>query len=53
MRAVLSSDEAATARHYGMMQYHMGWVDADFAPSVTAGRQAAAPDPLPVWPVPK
>ena len=40
MRAVLAGDEQATAAHYGMMQYHMGWVDANFAPSVlNAGKR--------------
>jgi geranylgeranyl diphosphate synthase, type I len=40
MRAVLAGDEQATAAHYGMMQYHMGWVDASFAPSVlNAGKR--------------
>lgn len=34
MRSVLSGDEAITFPHYGMMQYHMGWIDADFAPSM-------------------
>ncbi len=40
MRAVLAGGEAATAAHYGMMQYHMGWVDKSFAPSVlNAGKR--------------
>ena len=40
MRVVLAGGEEATAAHYGMMQYHMGWVDADFAPSVlNAGKR--------------
>ncbi len=40
MRAVLAGDEQATAAHYGMMQYHMGWVDASFGPSVlNAGKR--------------
>jgi geranylgeranyl diphosphate synthase type I len=34
MRTVLSSAEPAVDAHYGMMQYHMGWVDADFRPDV-------------------
>jgi geranylgeranyl diphosphate synthase type I len=29
MRAVLHNDEAAVALHYGMMQYHLGWVDEE------------------------
>jgi geranylgeranyl diphosphate synthase type I len=40
MRSLLSSDEAATFSHYGMMQYHMGWVDANLAPSaLPAGKR--------------
>lgn len=27
MQTVLHNDEAAVALHYGMMQYHLGWVD--------------------------
>ncbi|MFZ1754999.1 MAG: polyprenyl synthetase family protein [Caldilineaceae bacterium] len=27
MRAVLTSQESAVAEHYGMMHYHLGWVD--------------------------
>jgi geranylgeranyl diphosphate synthase type I len=32
MRAVLAAEEAAVAAHYGMMHYHMGWVNAHFEP---------------------
>ncbi len=32
MRTVLSGNEDATSVHYGMMHYHMGWVDADLRP---------------------
>lgn len=32
MRAVLTGGEEATAAHYGMMHYHMGWVDTGFRP---------------------
>jgi geranylgeranyl diphosphate synthase type I len=40
MRAVLSGGEEATQPHYGMMQYHMGWVDARFEPSdLPAGKR--------------
>ncbi len=40
MRAVLSGSEQATQPHYGMMQYHMGWVDECFAPSdLPAGKR--------------
>ncbi len=33
MRAVLSTDDPAVAGHYGIMQYHMGWCDAQFRPA--------------------
>lgn len=40
MRAVLAGGEAATAAHYGMMHYHMGWVDATFQPvTLPAGKR--------------
>jgi geranylgeranyl diphosphate synthase type I len=40
MRDVLQSREPAVAPHYGMMQYHMGWVDAQLAPSdLPAGKR--------------
>ena len=40
MRAVLAGDESAVAAHYGMMHYHMGWVDADFQPQdLPAGKR--------------
>jgi geranylgeranyl diphosphate synthase type I len=40
MRAVLSGAEPLVFPHYGMMQYHMGWVDAQFAPSaLPAGKR--------------
>jgi geranylgeranyl diphosphate synthase type I len=40
MQSVLASSEAATAPHYDMMQYHMGWVDEQFAPSnLPAGKR--------------
>jgi hypothetical protein len=31
MREVLAGRDAAVATHYGMMHYHMGWVDAVFS----------------------
>jgi len=34
MHAVLAGGEQATAVHYGMIHYHMGWVDAEFQPVV-------------------
>jgi geranylgeranyl diphosphate synthase type I len=40
MRAVLSSSDPALAGHYGMMQYHIGWLDASFKPASTpAGKR--------------
>lgn len=40
MQNVLAGSEAVTAPHYGMMQYHMGWVDEHFAPSrLPAGKR--------------
>ena len=40
MRAVLASEEKALAAHYGMMHYHMGWVNAHFeAESLPAGKR--------------
>jgi geranylgeranyl diphosphate synthase type I len=40
MKHVLSSGEGAVQPHYGMMQYHMGWVDDRFAPSaLPAGKR--------------
>lgn len=40
LRAVLAGDERAVAAHYGMMHYHMGWVDAKFRPeTLPAGKR--------------
>lgn len=40
LRAVLAGHEPATATHYGMIHYHMGWVDADFRPvTLPAGKR--------------
>lgn len=40
LRAVLAGNESATAAHYGMIHYHMGWVDADFRPvALPAGKR--------------
>lgn len=33
MRSLLKSDDPAVAGHYGIMQYHMGWCDAEFRPA--------------------
>ncbi len=32
MRAELVNEETGLSGHYGMLQYHMGWADEDFAP---------------------
>ncbi len=32
MQSVLANGEGAVHAHYAMMHYHMGWVNADFAP---------------------
>jgi geranylgeranyl diphosphate synthase type I len=32
MRAVLANGEGAVAAHYGMMHYHLGWVNETFQP---------------------
>ncbi len=40
MQTVLSSGEEAVHGHYAMMQYHMGWLDQDFAPAaLPAGKR--------------
>ncbi len=33
MRELLIAPEPAVAGHYGMMQYHLGWLDADLQPA--------------------
>jgi geranylgeranyl diphosphate synthase type I len=33
MRAVLAAPHESVARHYGIMQYHLGWVDSEFHPA--------------------
>ncbi|MBK8047378.1 MAG: polyprenyl synthetase family protein [Anaerolineales bacterium] len=40
MRAMLSGDEPALAAYYGMMQYHMGWLNQTFqADHAAAGKR--------------
>ncbi len=40
MRSVLTGPDLAVAAHYGMMQYHMGWLDENLAPiSVPTGKR--------------
>ncbi len=34
MRKVLGNDDTVYAGHYGMLRYHMGWVDERFQPAV-------------------
>jgi len=34
MRDVLANRDKATATHYGIMHYHMGWVDGSFQPGM-------------------
>ena len=33
MRSLLTASDPAVARHYALMQYHMGWLDTDLAPA--------------------
>ena len=44
MRAVVAVDEPALAPFYGMLHYHLGWVDDTFQP--TAGRSGKRLRPL-------
>lgn len=40
MRQVLALDDPLLVGHYGMLRYHMGWVDQDFAPvQVNSGKR--------------
>ncbi len=40
MRALMAAPEPAVAAHYGMMEYHMGWMDAQFQPqTLPAGKR--------------
>jgi len=40
MRAVVFSNDVHVSGHFGMMQYHMGWVDASFDPiSAPSGKR--------------
>jgi geranylgeranyl diphosphate synthase, type I len=43
MRALLSCTDQPKAGHYGMMQYHMGWVDASFCPVWVPGGKRLRP----------
>jgi geranylgeranyl diphosphate synthase, type I len=33
MRSLLTAGDPAVARHYAMLQYHMGWLDTELAPA--------------------
>ena len=40
MRTVLHNDEKAVAKHYGMMQYHLGWMNEQLHPHISpAGKR--------------
>ena len=40
IRQVLTNDDPAYATHYGMLRYHMGWLDQSFAPAdVNTGKR--------------
>ena len=43
LRRALDSDEAALAEHYGMLRYHMGWVNARFEPDPVPGGKRLRP----------
>ncbi|MBX3013170.1 MAG: polyprenyl synthetase family protein [Caldilineaceae bacterium] len=43
MRAVLAHEEAAVASHYGMLEYHMGWVNEAFQPQLSPSGKRIRP----------
>jgi geranylgeranyl diphosphate synthase type I len=43
MRDVLQPGDPAVDRHYGIMQYHMGWRDANLAPAHVPGGKRIRP----------
>lgn len=43
MRAVVHSADPRVAGHYGMMQYHLGWVDPAFRPAAVGGGKRIRP----------
>ncbi len=43
LKQYLESPEPALRHHYGMMEYHMGWVDADMEPRVRAAGKRLRP----------
>lgn len=43
LQRALENDEAALADHYGMLRYHMGWVNARFEPDPVPGGKRLRP----------
>lgn len=43
MRRVIGDAPGVYARHYGMLRYHMGWVDAQMQPAVVNGGKRIRP----------
>lgn len=43
LQRALDNDEAALASHYGMLRYHMGWVNARFEPDPVPGGKRLRP----------
>jgi geranylgeranyl diphosphate synthase type I len=43
MRQVLASDDGYLAGHYGMLQYHMGWMDQQLRPTQIDGGKRIRP----------
>ena len=43
LKQYLESPDPALRRHYGMMEYHMGWVDAEMEPRVRAAGKRLRP----------
>lgn len=43
MRQALANDDPMYAGYYGMLRYHMGWVDQNFHPTVTNGGKRIRP----------
>jgi geranylgeranyl pyrophosphate synthase len=46
MRACLSSSDPALNPYYGMLDYHLGWVDERFAPAPTSQRSGKRIRPM-------
>jgi len=43
MRAVLDNDESAVDRHYGMLHYHMGWLNQRLEPELSPSGKRLRP----------